>query len=294
MIDEIDIWDNTLEPMPQRQPLFINWLDELLDGGMYPGDVMLFIAPSGHGKTVLGTQLCREMCCNNQYEVYLSYDQALEGDIKSRFFAMGAGVPKEVIRTGGIAGLPPEARERLAVDRERHGQFLLPFDLSQGTKGSGGVPEIEGIVNHLIARQKKPTLVVVDWLSTAVNKQMRNASQRPAPQSRYIEAFAKDFSRLCQRQGLVGVVLQQMAAAVSDDYEVEPHWMRTADCKTVAFFCQYVLGMARPKKGEGTMVLSKSRSGSLEDKSVKIRLRGDLNKFEVVEEEDPPWGPWDE
>ena len=39
---------------------------------------------------------------------------------------------------------------------------------------------------------------------------------------------------------------------------------------------------------------SKSRSGSLEDKRAKIRLRGDLNKFEPVEEDETRWDFWED
>ena len=90
-----DIWGSMHED--ERMKLGCNFIDTALDGGLAPKECMLFIAPSGGGKTTMGMQLAAKRVAHHSHVVYLATEQALEGDMAMRQAMLGAQVPRSFL-----------------------------------------------------------------------------------------------------------------------------------------------------------------------------------------------------
>jgi RecA/RadA recombinase len=279
---------NPAAPLPDgrldRVPFGIDWLDELTEGGMACGDAMLFVAPSGGGKTTFGIQLAHACAKQGRHAAYCSYEQEVDtGDILTRFLAMATGMPRKEFEGKALAEMPPNVQHAFQKAREWYGIFLHPYDMSRSDQGNHGVSDYEEIIRTEDAAGRRPTLIIVDWLETAVRRSM---TARNTPEDRLtaeMERFAQQFALMCRDNKVQGVLLQQMQAASQAKRQIEAHHSLAARCRSLANYCRFALGLARlSEEGIGRMQLTKATTSSLENKERLVRLNGPMNRFEAA------------
>ncbi|MFA5525194.1 MAG: hypothetical protein WC992_00015 [Acholeplasmataceae bacterium] len=268
----------------RREPFGIDWLDRMTGGGMALGDAMLFLAPSGGGKTVLGSQCSWARCLQCQPSAYFSYEQEILGDIMIRFLAMATGISRKEFEGREPEEYPLEALERLEEVRERCGRYLLPYDMSTGAAGTGGINEIAACVQALSREGNRPTLVVIDWVQTCV---VRNMAARGIPGTQLtgeMDRFASEFARFCRDEKVQGIMLQQLDTENQRKKGIEPHHTMAAYCKSMGNYCRYAIGIAAlDDQMIGTMTRSKATSvAQNENNKIIVRLHGDLNQFRTA------------
>lgn len=289
-------------PLPDisfnRVPFGIKWLDDLCGGGMADGDAMLFIAPSGGGKSVFGTQLSWQRAMQLRHSVYCTYEQNIHGDIMTRYFAMATRIPKDVFKDVDLNNLPDEIaigeggrrqvfrREQILTAihhaRQLAGNYIHTYDMSEGQQGTGGVDDFREIVDVQTREGTRPTMIVVDWVETAVRNYM-GARQLPVTElTMQMEQFAKDFAQFCRAERIQGVMLQQMDTENQSKKNVEPHHTLAARCKSLGNYCRVALGVTRlDEEGYGRLHRTKATSVATQNAVLNVRLNGPLNEFEA-------------
>ena len=276
-------------PAPEfvRKPFGVDWLDAMTGGGPGESDVVLFVAPSGGGKTVLGTQLAWARCRRDEYALYLSYEQSIDGNITLRFYSLATGLPMSIFEGRSSEDLPRSVADNLTQAQQAHGKFLLDYDMSTGLAGSGGLGEITGIVRQLSQRGQKPTLIVVDWVQTVVARHMARMELPLSQLSAQMDLFANGFAQLCTVEKIQGLLLQQLDTGHQRQRGFEPHHSLAACCKSLGNYCRHAIGITRLNDQMiGTMVRTKGTAMADDEHSRKIvRLRGDLNRFEHIEDD---------
>lgn len=265
-----------------RVPFGMEWLDNLLGGGMADGDAMLFVAPSGGGKTVAGTNVawCRAMC--RMHAVYCSYEQEIDsGDILLRYFAMATGHPRKEFEGKNMSDMPIEIQQKFQEAREAFGQYTHLYDMSGAEQGFGGIADYYEILNDLRADGIKPTLLVVDWVQTAVLRFMAAQGINEMELTQRMDTFAREFAMFCRDQKVQGVLLQQLDTANQRKKGIEPHHTLAAKCKSMGNYMRYAVGLGRMgEDGYGRMFRTKANTLPGDNATQLVRLNGDLNRFE--------------
>lgn len=258
------------------------WLDDLTGGGMADGDAMLFIAPSGGGKTVFGTQISWRRAQRGRHAVYCSYEQETDtGDILLRYFAMATGIPRSEFEGKSMAEMPIEVQHKFQEAREAAGVYTHIYDMSGSEQGWGGVSDYYEIVKDERAAGRPPTLLVVDWVQTAVLRYMGAQGIPEIQLSQRMDTFTREFAMLCRDEHIQGVLLQQMDTASQRKKNVEPHFTLAAMCKSMGNYCRYALGLPRLSKEKyGFMYRTKSTSYADDNNTEMVWLNGALNQFE--------------
>lgn len=261
-------------PLPQllitRVPFGIKWLDKMLGGGMEEDAVMLFLAPSGGGKTILGTQMTRARAELQQHACYLSYEQTILGDVQTRFVAMATGVDRKKFESVPPEQWSPEFVSAWNKAQDEYGKFVHPFDFSTGMAGSHGVADVQAAVESEKAKGRKPSLVVIDWVQSAALKWMaapidpkldlRRAKRLNEDLRSTMNNFAMQFAQLCREEKMQGVLLQQLETVSSDVKNKKAHWSQSAECKSLAYWCRVATGISAVNKENGTCMFSTSKA----------------------------------
>ncbi len=263
-----------------RIPFGIPWFDDMCAGGMAEGDAMLFIAPSGSGKTLWGTQLSWFRAKTAQHVCYLTYEQGIAGDIMVRFLAMATGMSKDKFENVKMSDLGPAVIESFNLARMAAGRYMHTYNMAEGDQGAGGIPEIKQIIDAETQMGCRPSLIVVDWVETAVRRCMAAKGIDADSLTTQMDQFANEFALMCRDEKIQGVLLQQMETASQAKHNIEPHHTLAGRCKSMGNYCRFAFGVARFQNDLGTMVRTKATTvGSNNMSKATIEMRGDLNQF---------------
>lgn len=283
------------KPLPslvqQRTSTGIQWLDLMCGGGLQDGDAMLFIAPSGSGKSVFGTMMTFYRAQLQQHAVYLTYEQTIEDDIctdiSSRFYAMATGLPKKTFENKNLrTELPADVLNKLDDTRRKLGKFVHTYNLADAKAGFGGLEEIKQIVDQETHWGRRPTLLVVDWVQTCVGRWMAAKQLPDVETTGHMDAFARDFANLCRSEKIHGVLLQQMDTEHQKSRSIEPHHTLAARCKSMGNYCRFAFGVPRMQDNRGQIFRTKATTvGSDCPDTLAIEMRGDLNMFRDISSE---------
>jgi RecA/RadA recombinase len=274
-------------PVVERhpQPFGIPWLDKLLAGGLAPGEVLLFLAPTGGGKTTLATQIAWTRAMQQSHAVYLTYDQALEGDIHNRFASMVTDVPRRDLEQGSVAGMPPDIQRRFQAWREAYGNYLHLYDMSGRAQGRGDISDIETIIRDETDQDRRPSLIIVDWVQCAVGKAMGLGGRSAAEMANHMDDYARQFASICRTHRVQGVLMHQLQAKYQRARGIELDHRMAAACSTLGDHCDHALVLRRlDEDGLGIMVSSKGPGLPADRPRQVVRLNGDLNRFEAPDD----------
>ena len=272
------------------QPLGIPWLDTMLGGGLSPGEVFLFLATTGGGKTTLSTQIAWLRAMQRSHTIYVTYDEPFEGYIESRFCSLMTGTRLPELRERGLTNMSPEIQRKFQAWREAYGSFLHVYDASGAGQGEGGIEDIRLIIADETDQGRHPGLIIVDWLQCAVLKGMgpdRGSAREVAAD---MDDYAERFAAICRNQRIQGILMQQLAADYQGARNVRLDHKMAAACSTLGNHCQHavVLGRLTPD-GEGLAISSKGVTPSADRPPQLVRLNGAFNRFEI-----PDRIPYDE
>lgn len=266
------------------QPFGIPWLDKLLAGGLAPGEVLLFLAPTGGGKTTLATQITFTRAMQGSHAAYITYDEPLQGDIHNRFASMVTDVPRRELEQGSVAAMPVPIQNRFQAWREAYGNFLHLYDMSRRDQGRGDISDIEGIIWDETNQGRRPSLIIVDWVQCAVAKAMEHGGGSSKDIAEGMDAYARQFAQLCRTHRIQGVLTQQLAACHQRHRGIDLDHRMAEGCRTLGRHCVHALVLGRLNEdGLGIMVNSKGPGLPADRPRQVVRLNGDINKFEAAE-----------
>lgn len=146
----------------KREALGCDFIDRVLDGGLAQQDCMLFVAPTGGGKTTLGLQVSSQFVRRSQNVVYLSTEQQQQGDLSLRQFVLGTGRPRSEFRDGWDS-VPQETKDlihRLAPQWINHFHFV---DCRRSNRPINSIDDLFVPIDALIDQGKQIDMVILDW-----------------------------------------------------------------------------------------------------------------------------------
>jgi len=256
----------------------------MLGGGLAHGEVFLFLAPTGGGKTTLSVEIAWRRAMQKSHVVYFTYDQPIEGDIQNRFYSLTTGVPRRELERHGIAGMSPEIQRRFQAWREAYGRFLHLYDMSGARQGNGGIADIVNVVGEEIEQGRRPALVIVDWLQCAVHKGTGPGGYSAAELAGRMDDYARQFAAICEKHQIQGVIMQQLASQYQRAQNVELDHTMAEACRTLGNHCDHavVLGRLTPD-GYGMAISSKGVIPAAQRLPQLVRLNGAMNKIEAVD-----------
>jgi len=256
----------------------------MLGGGLAHGEVFLFLAPTGGGKTTLSVEIAWRRATQRSHTVYLTYDQPIEGDIQNRFCSLVTGIPRCELERHGIAGMSPEIQRRFQAWREAYGRFLHLYDVSGARQGNGGIADIVNVVENEIEQGRRPALVIVDWLQCAVLKGTGPGGYSAAELAGRMDDYAGQFAAICEKHHIQGIIAQQLASQYQRATNVKLDHTMAEACSTLGNHCDHavVLGRLTPD-GYGMAISSKGVIPAAQRPPQLVRLNGGLNTIETAD-----------
>lgn len=169
-----------------RKPLGVPFVDAMLNGGPAPGEAILYIIPSGCGKTTLGFQIADGCITQARNTDYFSFEQPLAGNLAIRIAVLASGSSMDVwenfagivAEQGEEAAMAAMARqipsdqlhrlERMKPLWEKHFRFI---DCTDPKLTFESPLDILRILDKETARTgRKPDVVILDWWGECVDR----------------------------------------------------------------------------------------------------------------------------
>jgi RecA/RadA recombinase len=183
-----------------RKSIGVKFIDEMLDGGVAPGELIGILAPSGGGKSTIGCMILAACVATSRNCWYYSTEQKLKGDLFIRFCCLATGLQRKVFSAGWKA-VPADTKELLTKAKPRYLKYSKFADVSTTKYQS-----LDGLFEEVhkdIANNEPPGCIVIDWwgrLSDQLN--INNPSIKSDPQARRhdrdnlhkLKQFAEEFN----------------------------------------------------------------------------------------------------
>lgn len=266
----------------ERIPLGISWFDDLIGGGAGKCDSILFLAPSGGGKTVFGMQAAIKRCMLHKYVDVFLYEQPPSGDIAVRLYSLVSKAHRKDIEGRDYDELPADIRAKIDEWSNQYGKFLRLHDFSSSTQGCNGVIDLKAELEKHRDAGEPSSLIIIDWVSSACRKFLAAKPSR-SKDDIYTEIvnFSREYRELLVDLQCQGIMLQQIAPALVKTVGGVVHYSDAMDCKSIGLFSAWCVGIGRLEEPSkiGTLWLSKARQG--ENGSISLKLNGGYCKFEL-------------
>ena len=293
-----------------RIPFGWNWVDDLCEGGIGSDEVMLYLQPSGGGKTVFGTNIAWHAARTGRHAAYLTYEQTISGDIANRFYALATGYPKVVFENRRLSQpdettfeathTSPEGRmitqsynvgevkAKIVEAQNLYGRYFHPYDMSTGDQGFDGMSDVINLYRQSILSGQRVELIVVDWLQTLVQNYMAKRSIQSTELTAQMNNFVIAATRFCRDEKVQMVILQQLDNQSQTKMDVKQlSHVNAANSKSLGNYCRIVLvaskfneySLGKVRRSKGT-TLSNTRD------TKDIKLYGAFNRIEEATRED--------
>lgn len=252
-----------------RVPLgFREVIDDRTDGGPAPGDLVLFVARSGVGKTIVACNVAVHAITHRIPTVFFSLEMDA-GRIVQRIAAIHDDVPTRDIELD----LKHNQDTRLDSLVARYSRFLTVID-RPGLKLSEMTLAIEEAAE---AWGYRPRLAIIDYLELVTGAVSMDGANDG------VTKIARKMKDWCRREEMVGLCLHQLNMA-SDKHEDKGHTpVIKRDIKYgVDVPADYVLAAYRPE-----MYLHNGLDEDFRIQLLKTRADGGLEQFGVRYHLDP-------
>jgi hypothetical protein len=185
-LKETTAWDNIWANMheDERMPLGCNFIDLALDGGLAPKEAMLFVAPSGGGKTTLGMQMAAYRVARQSHVVYIATEQPLEGDMSMRQAMLATGATRKELR-GGPQAASPEIRRRLEMAAQDWKAYFHFIDCRKSQKADFRIEDIFVPIDRLLQAGCHIDFIILDWWGRLRNRMIMQMRSNSDARARY-------------------------------------------------------------------------------------------------------------
>lgn len=268
----------------ERLPIGIKWFDAFLNGGPGKADSILFLAPSGGGKTVFGMQAAIKRCELHKYVDVFLYEQPPSGDIAVRMYSLISEAHRREIEGRDFDQLPADIRNKINAWSAEYGKYLRLHDFSSSEQGSRGVEDMKILLEQARQEGEASSLIITDWVSSACRKfmAMKTSKSKSGKDDVYSEIvnFSREHRELLVDMQCQGIMLQQIAPAMVKTVGAEVHYSDAMDCKSIGLFSAWCVGIGRLEQptNAGLLWLSKARQG--QPGHISVTLNGGYCRFD--------------
>lgn len=193
----------------------VRFIDEMLNGGPRPGNIIGLLAIPSGGKTTLCIQMAVSVARQGMNSVYLNYETELEGEWAERLYAQIAHVPISAVEGKTPDEIDPAVREKYARYAKEYGHRIMAYNMcgSEGD-GFGGFNELFAVCDacrrDLQRRGEKLHYVFIDWLGAMIDNYCSNHGLDSSKTYPYYGQFMSQFRSYSNKHGIVFVVAHQL------------------------------------------------------------------------------------
>jgi hypothetical protein len=144
-------------------PFGIDFLDEILDGGVTVGEMIGILAPSGGGKTSLALQIIKAQILVGNPVLHISTEQGIRGDITRRICMMLTGEERNMFKGASFSSLPLDVQNTLRIHQERLAGLYKFWDFKKDKNDFKDAEALFSPIRMMKEAGLDPKLVVLDW-----------------------------------------------------------------------------------------------------------------------------------
>ena len=161
-------------PPKKRYPIpGMNEFNMIIGGGFAHGELSLFIAPTGGGKTVLALQIAVGLALQNLHVLFITTEQR-PIELEPRIISAWCQVPFDTIRDGvemnKLAGFQREAIAKLRTKLDGK----LWFEDWSSVRNVSIQDDLDNLIMEHERRHGKLDAIVFDWMGGALGELSRN------------------------------------------------------------------------------------------------------------------------
>lgn len=157
-------WDNPEDHIKEilRDRLGCEFIDRALDGGLACRESMLFMAPSGGGKTTMAIQVEGAQIEASRHVLHYSTEQPLTGDLAIRQYVVGTHTKRSYFKKGWVH-VPEDVKAHVDRIKPKWKQYYHFVDCRPTTRHIETIDDLLEPLDRLIQEGKRPHLCVLDW-----------------------------------------------------------------------------------------------------------------------------------
>ncbi len=235
--------------LDRRLPTGFGPLDERLQGGLRPGQLLVIAGLTGSGKSALGTQLALGAAWHVAHNparytdagrvLYLSFEMAAD-ELGLRMVRQVADIADgwEPLRGGWSAS------DRSRAEAAMTQLATLPLEVTEASLGATIRPTTEAVaaaVERHVARHGTPPLVVVDHLHLLRAGEVGNRTAE-------VERVVTDLAELARRFGIPVMLLAQMNRGSQRRDDPRPKLSDLKDTSAIEQIAHTVVFVHRPER----------------------------------------------
>ena len=273
------------------QPTYIDFFDYVTDGGLVPGEIWVMLGPMGGGKTMLSTQISSSLALNQTHVLYMTYEQALSGDVVTRNVTQLLGIDGTRIRNKKFNEWPEDIIASYRENIPKFSPYLHAADMSG--KNSGAGRGSDAIVEKIEAIEKKcgerPRIIILDWLLPLLTQVVQVKAPGSALESDKLRIYAQelmhDLERIAHTKSTSILLMHQLNADLARaGVGKRPKATDGQEIRTLANLANGCLLLTNrdPKTNVCRLMSDKNRRGPLME--TFLYMNGTRCKFESAED----------
>lgn len=231
-------------------------LDQMLNGGFYPGDLIVIGGRPSMGKSLLGCTLAYNIAdCSKKPTLIFSLEMDTDSIIR-RFFSNQAGIDSGRLRQGNI---DLHEWDKVSAASSAIAQTPVFIDDSPRTSAS----EIRSKIRSMVLKHGELSLVVIDYLQMMVGGDEAGLASRIGEVTRQLKSIARE----CK---VPIVLLSQLSRKVEERGEKRPKQSDLRDSGRIEEDADVILFPYRdeyynsdtPDRGLMEIICTKHRNGA--------------------------------
>lgn len=254
-------------------------VDHLL-GGIRLGEAIGLLGPMKGGKT----SLCQSLACDfikqneNNRVTYVTYEEPTLRQWPKLIISFINKFHRDLIEGKAADSFSPEMMTELKIANTSLARQLTIVDMSGAKEGqgSGGIMELELLLDKLHSSNKLGQLVIVDHVLPLVTAYMGMRGLDPSNQMRHqIQAVCERVKTIVSKFNVALVLAHQMDSAGNKLGNKKPTHMDAAECKLFAQYLHDVLCLGCKQSEEVPIAwLNLSASRTRPEKAMFVQIDG--------------------
>lgn len=272
-IDPFDL-DKNIPSSKPRIPTGVGAVDYLLGGGLSSPECYGILGPTGGGKTLMALQLAASLAERGQHVLYYTYEQPAK-ELQPRLLSCVAKIDREL-----IDGKNWDKVDSATQDAIAQASAVCRGNLSIIDRSSEGdnILEIEERIQRAIDADKKPALIVIDWMWILVTRMMASQSGRREDRKIQLDVIER-FKSMAAKYDVSFLLLQQLSTeAAKKGGGSKPQWFNSAEAGNFAWLLAYCFAIGTAD-GNGICFLVGSKARNAGKNDVILQLDGARNRF---------------
>lgn len=291
-VNVFDVGDSnvTSEVFTQPEATNADFFDSVLGGGLRSRDIILLAAPSKGGKTTAALTIATSVARSQRHVVYVSLEQKAVPELRDLSWSCATGIPRSRIFGIHIDQMSPDVRNAI-----RSCQPLAPYlrmlDYSTNDRGLGGMLDIKQFVHSECEADRKPWVVIVDWMSLLARRVMtQKKSKSSNDESSMMRMILMEQVGLAKSIAIQYdtriIMVQQLSGEAASRRGTSPAQITdTMDCKTMHLECTGAVVIGR-KDEQGFIRVSTPVIRHGANAEVDAKLLGDCCRIELASMEE--------